>query len=286
MHVETECAGWPDARPLQRRGMFVSDGQEMCEFDGCDRTRAVKGWCYGHYGQLQRGNELQPLRQVGVVQNCPGPACTRDAGAVGLCKAHRAQQLKGEKLRPLRPRSRRKLPEGAASLRDSQGRKRCTGCLAWKPVTAVNFPKDRKQPDGLHPRCWECRRTTRPPALQRSTRLEKVYGITQEQYDATLEAQGGGCAICGREPNGASLAIDHDHNCCPGTGSCGGCIRGLLCGACNRGIGYLGDNAHRLRVATAYLENGPKPRHLPHEPDNDGQSTTETIEEDMTDNQD
>ncbi|MFF0989564.1 endonuclease VII domain-containing protein [Kocuria nitroreducens] len=253
--------------------LSVSKEQEMCEFKGCGRTRAVKTWCYGHYHQLRRGAVLRTLEPREGVQVCQGPECTRDTGPIGLCKSHRAQQLRGEKLRPLRRTSLRKLPEGASSLRDGQGRKRCTGCLAWKEVTAKNFPKDRKQKDGLHPRCWECRRAARPPAIQRRTRLEKVYGITHEQYHAMLDAQGGGCAICGRGPNGASLAIDHDHSCCPDAGSCGECIRGLLCGSCNRGLGYLGDDAQRLRKATAYLENTLVRRRLLPELDDDGHTS-------------
>lgn len=216
---------------------------------------------------------------------CAGPECTRDTGPIGLCKAHRAQQLRGEQLRPLKRVSRRKLPEGASALRDEQGRKRCTGCLVWKEVTAENYPKDKKQKDGLHPQCWECRRAARPPAVQRRTRLEKVYGITHEQYDAMLGAQGGGCAICGRGPNGASLAIDHDHTCCPGAGSCGGCIRGLLCGNCNRGIGHLGDDAQRLRMAITYLESALEHKRSLQKPEKDDEHGDTTTGEDLGDTQ-
>lgn len=62
----------------------------------------------------------------------------------------------------------------------------------------------------------------------------KKYNITSASYDGLLEAQGGVCAICWRsEPSGKRLAIDHDHDCCPPGGSCGECIRGLLCSRCN-----------------------------------------------------
>lgn len=79
------------------------------------------------------------------------------------------------------------------------------------------------------------------------------YGITFEQYDAMLNAQNGGCAICGDVPKLKSLHIDHDHSCCPGKRSCGKCIRGLLCGSCNWGIAYLKDSPLILRQAENYL---------------------------------
>jgi hypothetical protein len=82
---------------------------------------------------------------------------------------------------------------------------------------------------------------------ERRVREAKLYGIDKATYDAMLAAQGGRCAICRRAPGVKSLNIDHNH--------ATGAVRGLLCGACNRGMGMLGDNAARLRKAAAYLES-------------------------------
>jgi hypothetical protein len=51
-------------------------------------------------------------------------------------------------------------------------------------------------------------------------------GLTIEEYEERLTAQGGVCAICGRPPNPKRrFAVDHNHK----TGQ----TRGLLCWICN-----------------------------------------------------
>ena len=84
--------------------------------------------------------------------------------------------------------------------------------------------------------------------------LRRTYGISKADYDRQLIAQGGVCAIC-RQPETlrdargpVALAVDHDH----ATGR----VRGLLCKACNTGIGTFGDDPNRLRAAATYLDHG------------------------------
>jgi hypothetical protein len=74
---------------------------------------------------------------------------------------------------------------------------------------------------------WRCKH------LSRADWLRWKYGLTPDQYDELLDAQGGVCAICERTPeeNGNRLTVDHDHT----TGK----IRGLLCKVCNRDVGRI-----------------------------------------------
>jgi len=67
------------------------------------------------------------------------------------------------------------------------------------------------------------------------------FRTTEEWYAGKLVEQGGHCALCSRvrEENGSYLAIDHDHKCCAHSGSCGKCLRGLLCRRCNVRLGTL-----------------------------------------------
>jgi hypothetical protein len=93
------------------------------------------------------------------------------------------------------------------------------------------------------------------PQVYRSAHLKAKFGLTIEQFERMNESQKGLCAICGRPETAMTrglkqrsspiLTVDHDHD--------NGRVRGLLCGACNRGIGLLGESRERLRSAIDYL---------------------------------
>lgn len=72
------------------------------------------------------------------------------------------------------------------------------------------------------------------------------YGITVRAYSRMNATQGGLCAVC-REPclMHSRLSVDHDHKT--------GYIRGLLCFACNTGLGHFRDDGARLIRAAEYL---------------------------------
>lgn len=77
----------------------------------------------------------------------------------------------------------------------------------------------------------------------------KQYGITADDYNRLLELQSGKCAICGTkigDTHGNRLYVDHDHK----TNK----VRGLLCSACNFGIGKFKDSPELLKKAAIYLE--------------------------------
>ena len=110
-------------------------------------------------------------------------------------------------------------------------------CLKGHPFTEANTLWAQRG-EYLVRRCATC--------LQ-DARLKHKYGITGEQYAEMLEAQGGVCAICGRECQSRNrLAVDHCHE----TGK----VRGLLCAHCNRALGMLGDSVNVLTAAVRYLE--------------------------------
>jgi len=81
----------------------------------------------------------------------------------------------------------------------------------------------------------------------RKSHLKRKYGMTIEQYDAMLQAQGGGCFICNRPPReDISLHVDHDHS--------SGAIRGILCFCCNNALADFQEDPRLLARAGAYLD--------------------------------
>ena len=117
----------------------------------------------------------------------------------------------------------------------------CTRCGERKDFS--EFYTQSSSPDGRAGYCIACKTQER-----RNHHLKHKYGITEDHYFAMIDEQWGCCAICGAEDEtiGEHLHVDHDHST--------GAVRGLLCGACNKGLGLLRDNVKILKSAIRYLE--------------------------------
>ena len=118
----------------------------------------------------------------------------------------------------------------------------CTQCSVFKSWT--EFAPRKETPSGHASMCRQCR-NSRYRSKNRSTRYQRVYGITLEEYETLLEKQNGVCGIC-KKAQSTLLCVDHDHN----TGQ----VRGLLCTPCNRGLGLLGDTLENIINAQNYLK--------------------------------
>lgn len=136
------------------------------------------------------------------------------------------------------------------------GTKVCPKCKEEKPYSL--FYKCKSSKINCSPYCKVCSnlRTTsyakdNKGKLQPKTvgySLKRRYGITSDDYVALLEKQHYKCAICRLDQckTGRNFAVDH----CHATGK----IRGLLCSACNVGIGNLQDSVDLLEKAIKYLK--------------------------------
>lgn len=73
------------------------------------------------------------------------------------------------------------------------------------------------------------------------------YGITEEETRSRLEQQGHKCLICSASITFSSAHVDHVHD---ETKS----VRGLLCAACNKGLGQFKDSLDLLEKAVQYIK--------------------------------
>lgn len=107
-----------------------------------------------------------------------------------------------------------------------------------------------------HKRRADAKALIADPLRIRKATLRK-FGLTIDSFAALLESQGGRCGICPTDDPGGrhgTWHVDHDRRCCPRSGSCGRCVRGLLCQNCNLMIGHAKDDQARLRAGADYLD--------------------------------
>ena len=99
------------------------------------------------------------------------------------------------------------------------------------------FSKNSANKSGYESWCKLCKRFDE---------IFRLYKVTKEQYYQTLVAQNHRCAICRLVFDAIVPRVDHDSE----TGQ----FRGLLCDACNTGIGKLQHDPTILRSAADYVE--------------------------------
>lgn len=143
----------------------------------------------------------------------------------------------------------------------------CWSCSEKKNIDL--FYKDKSRKDGHTALCKSCSskrsdayrktergketcrasslrysRTNKGKIKQRSFNLRYNYGMSEHDYMKMIEIQKNRCAICNDEFT-ETPHVDHCHK----TNK----IRELLCGRCNKAIGYFRDNVDNLSNAIKYL---------------------------------
>lgn len=97
-------------------------------------------------------------------------------------------------------------------------------------------------------RCIQCSESYRNAKRERD--LRNRYGITQAEFLDLRQGQGNKCAICFSGFGDRPGSVDHDH----ATGQ----VRGVLCSACNTGLGAVRDDPERLMNLIRYLDRTDK----------------------------
>ncbi len=137
----------------------------------------------------------------------------------------------------------------------SRTEKVCSGCARVLPVE--DFSSNRRMADGRQSWCNDCKRLATNARRQqlraspegrrklRAAGLLRNYGLTLEQYDAIWAGQAGLCAACAEALVAGKDHVDHDHRT--------KLVRAILCGPCNRGLGYILESAERAEGLARYI---------------------------------
>lgn len=165
----------------------------------------------------------------------------------------RWREANPEKYRAQKARWRARHPERKRGSEDTHKRARAKWAAANpEKALASRVASQRRHMSKRNEQAKAARRTADGKRREKAYRLRANYGLTHEQYDAMLSAQGGVCAICQKPETRVirgvlmPLPVDHDHV----TGK----VRALLCHRCNATIGFMDENPDRLRRMASYIE--------------------------------
>jgi hypothetical protein len=144
---------------------------------------------------------------------------------------------------------------GSAGMRDGH-RGDCKDCnreaskrrRAANRQAAIERTQQWRRENPERYRAYRTEYNARPERKRRmrDAYYRRTFGISADEVDRLIAAQGGVCAICGTTPEReASWHVDHCHQ--------SGRVRGVLCLNCNQGLGKLGESPELLERAAAYL---------------------------------
>ncbi len=121
--------------------------------------------------------------------------------------------------------------------KDCGQKRRSKSQTTWKTKWRKNNPEDFKKKTRDY--YWF--------GKGRENHLRNMYGMTTQDYDVLFIDQSGCCKICGVHQTelNRKLEVDHNHE----TGE----VRSLLCGRCNKLLGFVENNPQRILTMLNYL---------------------------------
>ena len=237
----------------------------------CDRVEYCRGLCRPHYRKWLRNTprEVRTRTQRWVDEDgnraiCQYPQCTSEVLTQGMCKYHYQHFHYRSSPRGIsKSRRNRKLTnldgtrkemictfEGCDAKEFNPGF--CAGHYYQKLAGKTLTPIKEKRPCSI-PGCEReyGARYTKTGLCTSHAATCRRFGITPSDLLTMYQRYQCGNPGCGQTEK---LDIDHDHNCCPESGkSCGKCVRGWLCGPCNRALGMLQEDPRRIEGLLDYL---------------------------------
>lgn len=135
----------------------------------------------------------------------------------------------------------------------------CSDCKTEKSIT--DFYINKRVKSGYFNYCINCHAVRSKKWYlanrhKRDTIDRRQQARKQQERKNLLLLQGGRCAICKIIlTETKDMHWDHDHSCCNQNNvGCNKCVRGIVCGGCNRGLGHFKDNIISMQNAITYLK--------------------------------
>ena len=247
----------------------------QCSYCGEEKPIAAKGLCRACYQRKQKTGSLEYQRK-GKRSVCDVHGCNDYVVSHGLCDKHRTRLKRYGQTESLRPGDwgSRECHPLYRYWSDTKRRSTLNLCDEWRLdfwafvscvkqrpssdhyIRAVDLEKD------LGPDNWQwvlglTDANRKIATREKANRYEKKrLRVSTEERLKLLSAADGRCQICGAESNDtdcpttgsvktSSLCVDHCHE----TGE----LRGILCRACNSGLGHFKDDISLLEKAIVYL---------------------------------
>lgn len=250
--------------------MTTGKSKETCSVENCERVSCTRGMCKSHYESWRKVNRSEVKSKIGLWNNpdgsrktCLEDDCSEPVESLGRCRYHyhaaRYEDGRGQSV----ARKNRKLrnPDGSRTPLPCQ----FEGCVnnEFNPGLCAGHYYQSLRGEELRPlrERFECPvpgcagsfndKLSRSRCCGRCAGRMKRFSLSLEELIALftpLVCSNPGC------DSAELLRIDHDHSCCPEKGSCGECVRGLLCNGCNTSLGSLHEDPRRIRGLVNYLE--------------------------------
>lgn len=211
-----------------------------CLVDDCPNVAKAAGYCARHYAQVHKTGAFTPMTpRACLLPECDTAFIPARSDQKYCCSAHASKGWRLAKGKSAPQVKTCDLPSCAREFHTYRDWQRFCSNDHAREFARTDPETVQKQRLLMSERYWS------DPTVRTRARLNR-HGLTQEQYDGLFTKQGECCAICqSPDPRTKYWHIDHDH--------VTGRVRGILCGHCNPGLGYFGDDPQRLRAALAYL---------------------------------
>lgn len=244
----------------EKLGVKAADGRSSLEARAAISAARTVVERTGTEQRCTRCQKWKAYEEFSPEKSCPTGRATQCKQCRSEYVALRRDTIPGQRERDRQTSERHRRRKGQqpqVKYRvDEQGRE-CTACHVYKTWGEFYRPGDSR--NGKCKPCWR--------QHVRKNRYARDFGIAIEDYEYLEDQQGYKCAYCAEQESTVHfrsgtqyyLSIDHAHDCgrhAPEK-ACKHCIRGLLCGSCNRMIGIAEMKPQTAAPFADYLARRP-----------------------------